>query len=155
MKSCMPIKLFLGCELHLFFGATLLSNCQLPPLQPSFVCPCVVSLCSAVWFYVAKNDYMAAIYQPLCHCYATVISLCCLSTELTLTLIFPTKISLFRHWWDGVYFTTNSYFLDCLILYDKFHQIPTLLLHYRTKAWITLTMQETYQHYFVISVGLS
>ena len=61
------------------------------PLQPSFVCPCVVSLCSAVWFYVAKNDYMAAIYQPLCHCYATVISLCCLSTELTLTLIFSYK----------------------------------------------------------------
>ena len=56
----------------IIFGATLLSNCQLPP---SFVCPCV-SLCLIL---CAKNDY--AIYQPLCHCYATVISLCCLSAE--------------------------------------------------------------------------
>ena len=92
MKSCMPIKLFLGCELHLFFGATLLSNCQLPLHYNQALYVRVWCLSALLSDSMLQKMTMAeAIYQPLCHCYATVISLCCLSTELTLTLIFSYK----------------------------------------------------------------
>ena len=134
MKSCMPIKLFLGCELHLFFGATLLSNCQLPlhynqALYVRVWCLsllCCLILCCKKWLWLKPSTNHCAIAMLLW--FRCVVS----QQSWHWHWFFPTKISLFRHWLDGVYFTTNSYFLDCLILYDK---VPS-------NTYTTFTLQD-------------
>ena len=145
MKSCMPIKLFLGCELHLFFGATLLSNCQLPLHynQALYVRVWCLSLCCLIlcckkrlWLKPSTN-----------HCaIAMLLWFRCVVSQQSWHWhwFFPTKISLFRHWLDGVYFTTNSYFLDCLILYEK---VPS-------NTYTTFTLQYKSKNNFDISVLL-
>ena len=102
------------------------------PLQPSFVCPCVVSLlcclilCCKKWLWLKPSTNHCAIAMLLW--FRCVVS----QQSWHWHWFFPTKISLFRHWLDGVYFTTNSYFLDCLILYEK---VPS-------NTYTTFTLQD-------------
>ena len=133
MKSCMPIKLFLGCELHLFFGATLLSNCQLPLHYNQALY--VRVWCLSALLSDSMLQKMTTWLPSTNHCaIAMLLWFRCVVSQQSWHWhwFFPTKISLFRHWLDGVYFTTNSYFLDCLILYEK---VPS-------NTYTTFTLQD-------------
>ena len=134
------------------------------PLQPSFVCPCVVSLSALLSDSMLQK--MTTWLPSTNHCaIAMLLWFRCVVSQQSWHWhwFFPTKISLFRHWLDGVYFTTNSYFLDCLILYEKVpsNTYTTFTLQYKSKnnfdtsalLWHINTIL-TYQHYFDIYVLL-
>ena len=108
---------------------------------------CCLILCCKKWLWLKPSTNHCAIAMLLW--FRCVVS----QQSWHWHWFFPTKISLFRHWLDGVYFTTNSYFLDCLILYDKVPSNTYVLQYFYT----TGLKQETtlkYQHYFDISVLL-
>ena len=99
---------------------------------------CCLILCCKKWLWLLPSTNHCAIAMLLW--FRCVVS----QQSWHWHWFFPTKISLFRHWLDGVYFTTNSYFLDCLILYEK---VPS-------NTYTTFTLQYKSKNNFDISVLL-